>query len=290
MNDLVYLSADRFPLVRDIGWNQTTSMYTHPDRQLDYDVFIFVTKGEMQIIEEEKEYIVNAGEHLFLKRGLHHWGLPRTPDGTSWYWIHFNVAIEDEGTYKDYSPLPELGFYYPDYYQYRFSLPKYGTSPLHLSLEARLKLLMDQYQHPKEHQMTRNSLKVYELFMDLHTLWKQRTHDNIGGKLEGTVRRVMTYLVQHCGEEFVGKQLSLHMVMNYSYLSAAFKQVTGYTIIETHTKLRLNKAIELMRTTSWNVSEISEALGFPNPYYFSRVFKKVLGEAPSSYMKHLYRN
>ncbi|WP_246354138.1 helix-turn-helix domain-containing protein [Paenibacillus phytohabitans] len=44
-----------------------------------------------------------------------------------------------------------------------------------------------------------------------------------------------------------------------------------------------------MRTSSYNVSEISEALGYPNPYYFSRVFKKVLGESPSSYMKHLYR-
>lgn len=289
MDDRIYLTADRFPLVRDIGWNETSSLYTHPDRKLDYDVFIFVTKGKMQVIEENQEYVVNQGEHLFLKKGLHHWGLPRTPDGTAWYWVHFNITVEDNHTYKDHCPLPELGYYYPDYYRYRFPLPKYGSSPFHVSLENRLKLLLEQSRHLKEQWMTRSSLKVYELFMDIYDNWKQRNGESTRGKSESTVRRVMAYLVKHSEEEFVGESLSSHLNMNYSYLSAAFKQATGQTIIETHTKLRVNKAIELMRTTSLNVSEISEAMGYPNPYYFSRVFKKVLGESPSSYMNHLYR-
>nr|WP_091234239.1 AraC family transcriptional regulator [Fontibacillus panacisegetis] len=44
-----------------------------------------------------------------------------------------------------------------------------------------------------------------------------------------------------------------------------------------------------MRNTSLNVSEISDRLGYNNPYYFSRVFKKVMGEPPSSYWRHLYK-
>lgn len=111
----------------------------------------------------------------------------------------------------------------------------------------------------------------------------------VSGKSGSTVRRVTAYLIKHCGKHFAGEQLASQLNMNCSYLSAAFKQATGQTIIETHTKLRMNKAIELMRTSLYNVSEISEPLGYPNPYYFSRVFKKVLGESPSSYMKHLYR-
>ncbi|OXM85739.1 helix-turn-helix transcriptional regulator [Paenibacillus rigui] len=59
---------------------------------------------------------------------------------------------------------------------------------------------------------------------------------------------------------------------------------------EAHTKLRMNHALELIRSTSLNVSEISKRLGYQNPYYFSRVFKKVFGESPSAYMSHFYKS
>ncbi|MRN54748.1 AraC family transcriptional regulator [Paenibacillus monticola] len=289
MDESTYLGADRFPLVRDMGWNQTTSLYTHPDRTLDYDVFIYVTAGTMQVIEEGQEYVVQQGQFLFLRQGRHHWGLPQTPAGTAWYWIHFHTVFEESIAYKDYPPLPELGFYYPNYYEYRFPLPKYGYSPVQLALENRLQLLLEHYDYLKEHWMTQSSLRVYQLLMDLQEAWNLGEQESVRGKSEHTARKVMAYLTEHCGEEFAGDKLSLYMKMNYSYLSAMFKQRTGQTIIETHTKLRMNKAIGLMRSTSLNISEISESLGYPNPYYFSRVFKKVLGEAPSAYLKHLYR-
>lgn len=116
--------------------------------------------------------------------------------------------------------------------------------------------------------------------MDIHAAGQQESSTSVSGKSGNAVRRVTAYLIKHCGEDFAGEELASQLNMNYSYLSSAFKQATGQTIIETHTKLRMNKAIELMRTSAYNVSEISDALGYPNPYYFSRVFKKVLGESP----------
>lgn len=67
MEEQIFLTADGFPLVRDIGWNQASGLYTHPDRLLDYEVFIYVTQGSMQVIEEGTEYVVQAGEYLFLR-------------------------------------------------------------------------------------------------------------------------------------------------------------------------------------------------------------------------------
>lgn len=89
--------------------------------------------------------------------------------------------------------------------------------------------------------------------------------------------------------DFDAQALSKHLNLNYSYISSAFKKQTGQSVIEAHTKLRINKAIELMKNSSLIVSEISDKLGFTNPYYFSRVFKKVLGESPTSYMKQIYK-
>ena len=66
----IYLTADRLPLIRDIGSNKTYDWYSHPNRVLDYDVFLFVAEGSIQVIEEGNEYVVGENKHLFLKKGL----------------------------------------------------------------------------------------------------------------------------------------------------------------------------------------------------------------------------
>lgn len=286
----VWISADRMPLVRDIGWNQTPSVYTHPDRVLDYDVFLFVAKGNMQVIEEGTEYRVREGEHLLLKRGLHHWGLPESDAGTAWYWIHFSGLADDQLGYSQHMPMPQAGYYTPRLYEYRIELPKYGTSAFHAGLGRRLMALLDDYHRLRPHGMTRTSMEVYQLFLDLHETSLSFAADaNAYGKGASLTGKVMAYLIDHAGEEFHAEALARHLDMNYNYVSTTFRKLTGQTIIEVHTKLRINKAIDLMRNTSLNVSEISDRLDYKNPYYFSRVFKKVLGEPPSSYWRHLYK-
>lgn len=287
INPIIHLSADRFPLVRDIGWNQVENTYTHPDRTLEFDVFIYVTEGRIVVIEEDREYVVNKGEYLFLKNGLHHWGITDLSDVTSWYWVHFNSIVQDLTSYKEFPPLRELDYYFPDHYQYKIPLPKHGSIPLHLTMEHRLKLLLDNYHKRTDHIMTKISMQAYELFLEL-----QQATDIAASRSEGKADtiagRVMAYLVKHAEEDFNSRKLSTCLELNYSYVSAAFRKQTGQSIIQVHTKLRMNKAIDLMRNSSMNISQISERLGYDNPYYFSRVFKKTLGEPPSSYINHFY--
>jgi len=52
-------------------------------------------------------------------------------------------------------------------------------------------------------------------------------------------------------------------------------------------KVRLERAKELLITTSFNVSEISFAVGYENPLYFSRMFKKYTGVSPANYKKQM---
>jgi AraC family transcriptional regulator of arabinose operon len=289
MNCEVNIPADRFPLVRDIGWNRTDSSYTHPDRVLDFNVFLFVVHGCMQVIEEGTEYFVRRNEHLFLKQGCHHWGLPVTEPGTTWYWIHFNAPIDESHNYRVHPPFPELEYCAPEHYRYLIPLPKQGTSSFHERLASRLDALAAGYRTPGEHSMIHVSLRVCQLFLELQQVIDERNKDRHTGKTDTIAGRVIAYLLHHTDEDFDSGKLAAHMNLNYSYLSAAFKEQTGQTIVDAHTRLRMNKAIEWMRNSSLNVSEISERLGYRNPYYFSRVFKKVLGESPSSYMRHFYK-
>ncbi|SFE54268.1 AraC-type DNA-binding protein [Paenibacillus algorifonticola] len=279
------LTADRFPLVRDIGWNQTEELYTHPDRTLDYDVFLYVASGSMQVVEEGVPFIIHAKQYLFLKKGLHHWGRHETAAGTQWYWVHFNMADSGNTLYKEKAPLQELALYYPDHYLYRLILPKQGAA--FPGMENRLNALMKGLEEGRSHQMTRTSLSVYELFLDLH---QASVEERKSTSAEEISEQIIAFLSSHSCEPFSASHLAAALNLNYSYLSATFKRVTGQSIIETHTRLRLQHAVALMRSSSLNISDISDRLGYQNPFYFSRVFKKIYGESPSAYLRQFYRS
>lgn len=64
-----------------------------------------------------------------------------------------------------------------------------------------------------------------------------------------------------------------------------FKAYTGMSPIEYLTKIRIDKATELLLDSSLNISEISNVIGYENSLYFSRVFRNATGLSPSSYRK-----
>ncbi len=68
-----------------------------------------------------------------------------------------------------------------------------------------------------------------------------------------------------------------------NYISMVFKQETGESITEYLTKVRIEKAKQLLRSTDCKILEISELVGYENPNYFSTVFKKYTGVYPQKY-------
>ena len=71
--------------------------------------------------------------------------------------------------------------------------------------------------------------------------------------------------------------------MSESHLSYIFKKETGKSFVEFMTSLRIEKAVELLRTTSLTNAEIARQVGYDNINYFGRAFKKVTGFSPTRY-------
>ncbi len=70
---------------------------------------------------------------------------------------------------------------------------------------------------------------------------------------------------------------------NPAYLCNLFSKAVGSTIFEYITKVRLNNAKKLLRTTNLKVSEICKQVGYENQKYFNQVFKKNIGTTPGIY-------
>lgn len=71
--------------------------------------------------------------------------------------------------------------------------------------------------------------------------------------------------------------------MSRSNLMRVFRKATGQTPIEYLVRLRIQKAMELLRTTTLTITEIALEVGFNDSNYFSRQFRKTIGQSPSDY-------
>ena len=67
------------------------------------------------------------------------------------------------------------------------------------------------------------------------------------------------------------------------YFSKVFKEESGLNFIEYLTNIRIDKAKELLDSTSLSIKEICVSCGYTDPNYFSRSFKKKVGVTPTEY-------
>ncbi len=96
---------------------------------------------------------------------------------------------------------------------------------------------------------------------------------------------VINYMLQNIDTKFSLEQLSDYIKMSKYHFVRKFKETTGYSPIQYFNRLKIQKACELLDTTSLDINEISLILSFNTPYYFSEVFKKIVGYSPSKYRR-----
>lgn len=86
------------------------------------------------------------------------------------------------------------------------------------------------------------------------------------------------------------KEISKGLQINPAYLSRKFsKYFDDLTFGEYIRKLRIEKAIQLMQSTKYSLTQIAFLTGFSDQSHFTRIFKKHTGKIPSSYRKNLHK-
>ncbi len=89
------------------------------------------------------------------------------------------------------------------------------------------------------------------------------------------------YIDKHYNEEISLEDVSKAVNLSPQYFSRFFKQETGENFIDYLTQVRINKAIELLKDKNHSIKEVCFMIGYNDPNYFSRIFKKVTGYSPS---------
>lgn len=93
----------------------------------------------------------------------------------------------------------------------------------------------------------------------------------------------INYMQQNVTQPLTLKDIAQFVNLSVSHYSAIFKKKTGYAPIEYFNHLKIQKACQFLLFTKLRIKEIAFNLGMEDPYYFSRMFNKLMGVSPQQY-------
>ncbi|PHR94836.1 MAG: AraC family transcriptional regulator [Leeuwenhoekiella sp.] len=100
---------------------------------------------------------------------------------------------------------------------------------------------------------------------------------------DDTVSKSIEFLNQNLQKNLKVESLAAQQNLSVSRYSELFKKKTGYSPIQYFNKLKIQKSCQFLYFTDMTMKEICSKIGYDDPYYYSRAFKKLMGMPPSKY-------
>lgn len=129
-------------------------------------------------------------------------------------------------------------------------------------------------------------LRIKELFLSImHQVLADYMHrENESSPGRKVIEKAVTYINEHYMDPLtLGELADLH-AMNPQRFSYYFHKYTGFRPIDYVIHYRMERAKELLKAGNFLVRDVAASVGYANPLYFSRIFKKKFGVSPSEYI------
>ena len=103
------------------------------------------------------------------------------------------------------------------------------------------------------------------------------------GKPAEAYSQIVRYMEAHLGEHLSLETICHDNLTGRSQLQKLFRKAHGCGVMEYFSGMKIEAAKQLIRSSQFNFTEISDRLGYSSIHYFSRQFKKLTGMTPSEY-------
>ncbi len=123
---------------------------------------------------------------------------------------------------------------------------------------------------------------AYKHFIFMISYAKPQTNIDYSNHI---VKVTQEYLEGHYSEDISLEDIAAQVNISPQYFSKLIKKNTGFNFIDWLSMLRVKKAKELLTNSDLTVKEVCFMVGYKDPNYFSRIFKKRIGITPSEYIK-----
>lgn len=273
MDKMIILKSRYFePEAADIDWGlycKGTGMgksrvkgMPEAGRELNDFAMVYVSRGEGRYYSSPETSVkVSTGDIIMLFPGVWHRYGPS--EGGEWdeYWAIFNgdymKMLERKGFFTGDAPLLHPGC--------DNALMKMFIDLLEISA----------HQLPGfQKELAAGLMKIFARIQFLLLAKKRKRQFSVMDK-------IIMQIENDCSEDIDFAGMASGMNMSYAHFRRTFRETAGSAPHQYQLNARINRAKELLAGGQYTVKQTADMLGFHDQYYFSRVFRKKTGIAPS---------
>jgi len=264
--------AKQLPVVRDllpskIGYFPTAvGHYVQRQKPLDEWILIYCVEGRGWCSFGNKRWRMGPDTAIVVPAGMaHSYGTTKQSPWTI-YWLHMiGEKIEDYLKALDISKAKPLLYL------------KHGGELIH-HFEELYDLLHHHY----------SASVLMALSTSLaHFLGELSLQRSLPGRqastTEDNVRKTILFMRQNLSVNLTLDELADYARLSVSHYTLVFRKQTGMPPVKFFLQLKMKKAAELLSNPERKVKDVAAQVGIEDPYYFSRLFKKVIGISPARY-------
>ncbi|WAM33356.1 AraC family transcriptional regulator [Caldicellulosiruptor morganii] len=265
-----------FPInvYENLFWYQSSYLLPHWHDEFE---IVYLEKGSASFSIDGQEYILSPRQFLFISCGSIHSG--KAIDCPEAYAIVFNLNMlcsqePDICKTKYIKPVEERKVLVPNLIEDTF---------LEMLIFDLIKTWKEKNYGYELYIKSNLFLIFYHLFNKGYVV-ESSINREFNSKLE-KIKAALDYINSNYSDSLSIEKLSKITSLSKYYFCRLFKEITSLTPIDYINKLRIEKAIELLKNTNLSISEIAFEVGFNNVSYFIKIFKEYVGITPLQYKK-----
>lgn len=252
----------------DVGFfPKAESHYREREEGAEQYILIYCTEGKGVIEVEDEKYELHRSDAFCIPRNVRHRYYADRKEPWSILWVHF------KGDSIRYYPVEERKVVHIN--------SRYSDNRMMVLFKVLFRVLERNYTMGNFIYISQVlSLILAEVY------FREKTDDSSVQDRHVTV--VIRYMYRNLHKTLTLQDISDEVQLSRSYLNAIFKAQTGKSPVEFFIHLKMKEACKLLKAGECYIYEVSEQLGYEDPYYFSRIFKKVVGVSPRDYQNGDY--
>lgn len=252
-----------------LGWEKRNSASYYYDglkrSEKGKIIFQYTLKGEGEIIIDNQVIRLTPGHAFFVNIPSNHtYYLPS--DSEEWEFIH--ITLYGEEVWRSYHEIvKEHG---------NILRLEDAAYPNQLIFK-----LFDKAVHEEIKDAFESSSFAYTFIMELkrYLLHSTQSSKTIPESISDAIR----YMQHHYSNPIILDDIVEASGLSKYHFSRLFQSIMQTSPMNFLTKIRLNKAIELMKDQNLTIEEIALRVGYSNGNYFTKVFKSIIGMSPGKY-------
>ena len=240
-----------------------------PKGRIDYQL-LYIVSGKAHFYFNGTERIVQAGCMVLIPPRVEQKYEYFGEEKPEVYWVHFTGSDVKNILRKYEIPMDDPIFYS-------------GASSVYSYI---FKEMINELQTCRTGYEELLAMYLQQIFL-LVQRTRQERKPTVTTYIQEEMEYARRYFNEHYNEPISIQEYAESRNMSVCYFQRNFKQIVNHTPMQYLLTIRVNNAASLLETTDYSMAEIAAIVGYEDPLYFSRVFRKIKGMSPTEYRKLL---